>query len=93
MSSIRTKILATLGPASTDPATLRAMVEAGCDMFRLNFSHGTPEQHGEALDTVRTVEADLNRPIAVLADLCGPKIRVGFVAGDGMRLGDRKSVV
>jgi pyruvate kinase len=78
--SIRTKIVATLGPASRDRGTIEALAEAGCDVFRINFSHGTEEERGALLDHVRAVEDELDMPLAVLADLCGPKIRVGKVA-------------
>lgn len=76
------KIVATLGPASSDLATIRALFDAGADVFRLNFSHGTHAQHRERLDLVRQVERETGRPIGVLLDLQGPKLRVGtFTAG------------
>jgi len=71
------KIVATLGPASDDYETIRALSEAGADVFRLNMSHGTHEDIGRRHALVRKVEADLGRPIAILADLQGPKLRVG----------------
>ena len=73
----RTKIVATIGPASNDEATLRALVDAGMDGVRLNFSHGTHEQHEVSARRVRQVQADVERPLALIADLQGPKIRVG----------------
>jgi pyruvate kinase len=73
----RTKIVATLGPASDSMETLRALALAGMDAVRLNLSHGTHEQHAERAQRVREVEADLGRPIAVIADLQGPKLRIG----------------
>jgi pyruvate kinase len=73
----RTKIVATLGPASDSPETLRALVAAGMDAVRLNLSHGTHEQHAERVVRVREAEADAGRPIALIADLQGPKLRVG----------------
>ena len=83
------KILATLGPASRDPATLRLLVDAGVDAFRLNFSHGSHESHARTLDAVRTVEAETGRHIAVVADMQGPKIRVGDLgAGRELRWGE-----
>ena len=71
------KIVATLGPASSDYRTIRALWEAGADVFRLNMSHGTHEDQKARYDIIRRVEADTGRPIAVLADLQGPKLRVG----------------
>lgn len=86
----KAKIVATLGPASSDVTVIRALFEAGADVFRLNFSHGTHEDHRQRYDAVRRVEAELGRPIAVLADLQGPKLRIGtFVAGKiAVRAGD-----
>lgn len=83
---IHTKILATVGPASRDPLTIRRLMEAGCDAFRINFSHGTPEEHAASLAAIRDAGKELGRTAAVLADLCGPKIRVGPVAGGSMTL-------
>ena len=71
------KIVAALGPASSDYDTIRALFEAGADVFRLNMSHGSHADHKARYDAIRKVEADLGRPIAVLADLQGPKLRVG----------------
>ncbi len=71
------KIVATLGPASEDEKTIRRLVEAGADMFRLNMSHGTQEEHRARYDIIREIEADYDRPIGILADLQGPKLRVG----------------
>ncbi|AGW92337.1 MULTISPECIES: pyruvate kinase [Cupriavidus] len=86
----KAKIVATLGPASTDIAVIRALFEAGADVFRLNFSHGTHEDHRARYDAVRQVEAETGRPIGVLADLQGPKLRIGtFAAGKvAVRAGD-----
>lgn len=74
------KIVATLGPASSDYATIRALFEAGADVFRLNMSHGTHEDIRARHVIIRKVEADLGRPICILADLQGPKLRVGTFA-------------
>ncbi|AMO23204.1 pyruvate kinase [Ramlibacter solisilvae] len=76
-----TKIVATLGPASSDDATLGALFERGVDVFRFNFSHGTHEDHARRLRAVRALEARYGRPIGVLLDLQGPKLRVGQLAG------------
>ncbi|MEO1092250.1 MAG: pyruvate kinase, partial [Pseudomonadota bacterium] len=75
-----TKIVATLGPSSATKADIHALVEAGADVFRFNFSHGTHEDHAERLQELRDVEAELGRPIGALMDLQGPKLRVGTFA-------------
>ena len=72
-----TKIVATLGPASRDEATLRALIEEGVDVFRLNFSHGEAEEHAETCRLIRRLSSGLDMPVGVLQDLQGPKIRVG----------------
>jgi pyruvate kinase len=78
----RTKIIATLGPASSDEAMIEALFRAGADVFRLNFSHGSHEDHAARLVAIRNVEKRLGRPIGVLADVQGPKLRIGrFQAG------------
>jgi pyruvate kinase len=82
----RAKIVATLGPASADTATIRALFVAGVDVFRLNFSHGTHDQHRERLAQIRAVEREVGRPIAVLADMQGPKLRVGTFASGPVAL-------
>jgi pyruvate kinase len=74
------KIVATLGPASSDPAVIEALFLAGVDVFRLNFSHGSADDHAQRVRTLRAVEAAHGRPIAILADLQGPKLRVGTFA-------------
>jgi pyruvate kinase len=73
----RTKIVATLGPASSSPDQVAALVEAGMDGARLNFSHGTHEDHAERARIVRDVQAEAGRPLALIADLQGPKLRLG----------------
>jgi pyruvate kinase len=73
----RTKIVATLGPASSSREMVLALAQAGVDAARLNFSHGTHEEHAERVRLVREVQEELGRPIAVIADLQGPKLRVG----------------
>lgn len=74
---LKTKIVATIGPASRDRATLEKMVEAGINVARLNFSHGSYEDHVEVIRMIRAISRTRNRPVAVLLDLQGPKIRVG----------------
>ena len=73
----RTKIVATIGPASRDPEVLVRMVEAGMDVARLNFSHGTAEEHAETAQRVRDAANRAGRPVAILQDLPGPKLRIG----------------
>lgn len=82
----RTRIVATVGPASRDPEKLEALLEAGVNVFRLNMSHGTHEQHREVIGRVRGISARLGRHVTLLGDLCGPKIRVGHFAGGEMTL-------
>jgi pyruvate kinase len=82
----RTKIVATVGPASRSPETLERLVQAGVDVFRLNFSHGTPDEHLQVIGSVREIAARLRRPVAILQDLSGPKIRTGAVKGDEVEL-------
>jgi pyruvate kinase len=75
-----TKILATLGPASSDEAMISKLFEAGVDVFRFNFSHGTHEEHKKRLQIIRNLEKKFSRPIGILQDLQGPKLRVGKFA-------------
>ncbi len=74
------KIVATLGPASSSRERLRALFDAGVDVFRLNFSHGTHDQHRLLFEEIRRIEADTGRPIGILADMQGPKLRLGDFA-------------
>jgi hypothetical protein len=94
MSNKRTKILATVGPASADESSLRALVEAGADAFRLNFSHGSHDDHRAVYQRIRALEESLGRPIGVLIDLQGPKLRLGTFAEGGVTLarGDRMTL-
>ena len=78
----RAKIVATLGPASSDPETVRALVEAGLDVARINFSHGDEDSWTHAIDSVRRAQTETGKPIAILGDLQGPKIRIGAVPDD-----------
>ncbi|MCA0188387.1 MAG: pyruvate kinase, partial [Proteobacteria bacterium] len=82
----RSRILATLGPASSTLERIRELAQAGADVFRLNFSHGTHADHAERYRQIRQVEAELGRPIGVLMDLQGPKLRVGRLAGGKVTL-------
>ncbi|MGB8183132.1 MAG: pyruvate kinase [Stellaceae bacterium] len=83
-----TKIVATLGPATATPEKIAALFEAGVDVFRLNFSHGVQGDHKARLDIVRALEKTTGRPIGVMADLQGPKLRVGTFAGGRVRLAE-----
>ena len=75
-----TKIVATLGPASSDPVVLERLIAAGVDVVRLNFSHGSAQDHIDRAALVREIAARLGKPVALMADLQGPKIRVGKFA-------------
>jgi pyruvate kinase len=102
----RAKIVATVGPASASPEMLKALFLAGVDTFRLNFSHGTHEDHARVHAAIRSLEAETKRPIGILQDLQGPKIRVGTIrngniaveAGEAIRFvmsgadGDKTSI-
>ncbi len=86
-----TKIVATVGPATSSDAAVRDLVAAGVDVFRLNFSHGTHESHGAVIARIRKAADEVKRCIAILQDLSGPKIRTGSIAGGGpidLRAGD-----
>ena len=71
------KILATLGPASRSPEMIEKLLRAGADAFRVNMSHGDHATHAETIAAIRTIEKQVGRPVAVLCDLQGPKLRVG----------------
>ena len=79
----RTKIIATIGPASQSPEMVRSLIEAGMDVARLNFSHGDHETHRQAINTLRAVSKELGRPIGILQDLQGPRIRTGQLTDGG----------
>jgi pyruvate kinase len=79
----RTKIVATVGPASREPAILRSLFISGADVLRLNFSHGEPEEHGRVIESARAISAELGIHTAILQDLPGPKVRTGPLA-DGV---------
>ncbi len=82
----RTKIIATLGPASSTPEMLARLFQAGADVFRLNFSHGTHEDHATRFAMIRELEDRFDRPVGVLADVQGPKLRVGQFGGGRVHL-------
>ena len=91
----KTKIVATLGPACIDAGTMRAMLDSGVSVFRLNFSHGTIERHAESLNTLNSVLTGHEDTTAVMGDLCGPKIRMGRIEPEGETLpgGDTVAIV
>jgi pyruvate kinase len=78
----RTKIVATIGPASSSPEMLRELINAGVDVFRLNFAHGTPEDQAENVRRIRAVSAELGLEVGIMGDLPGPKLRLGELEGD-----------
>jgi pyruvate kinase len=84
MSLCRTKIVCTIGPATATREALRSLIEAGLNVARINFSHGTQEQHAETIRLVRSVAEEVKRPVAVLGDLQGPRIRIGDLEGPVM---------
>jgi pyruvate kinase len=88
MTHRRAKIICTIGPASHERETLRALADAGMDIARLNFSHGTHEDHAETILRIRAVAAETGKPLAILQDLQGPKIRTGPVPEGGVELHD-----
>ena len=102
----KAKILATLGPASSSSDIIDSLFKAGCDVFRLNFSHGSVETHRQNLESIRTLEEKYNHASCILADLQGPKLRVGefkkteealkkgqkFILDTNSTLGDDKRV-
>jgi len=82
----RTKIVATMGPASSPKEVLLAMIQAGVNVCRLNFSHGKVEDHKKVIDTIREINAEYKTNVGILADLQGPKIRIGLVKDGGIHL-------
>jgi pyruvate kinase len=88
----KTKIVATIGPASSPEKRMQLLFKAGVNVCRLNFSHGTHDDHLAVLHRIRKLETELERPIAVLQDLCGPKIRAGKLPGGEIRLTDGQVV-
>ena len=83
MISRHSKIVCTIGPATRSPRMIRKLIQAGMDVARLNFSHGTHEEHAQSITMLRDAAMELKKPIAILADLQGPKIRTGALAGGG----------
>jgi pyruvate kinase len=88
----RTKIVATLGPASTSPEILKKLVKAGMSVARLNFSHGSYDDHARTVNLIRAIETELDKPVTILQDLQGPKIRVGQLPNGAIDLVEGKSL-
>ncbi|MGL4209569.1 MAG: pyruvate kinase, partial [Candidatus Adiutrix sp.] len=92
LSYRKTKIVGTIGPASQDPEILAKLIDAGLNVTRLNFSHGSPDSHRAMIETIRNLSAAKNKEIGILQDLSGPKIRLGEIkdrvleAGETVRL-------
>lgn len=86
MNFRKTKIVATIGPASENEDTLRRLIEAGIDVARLNFSHGSHEEHLEKIRLIRKLSEELSKPVSILQDLQGPKLRVGKLPAEGITL-------
>ena len=89
----RTKIVATVGPASSSPEVLRELFAAGVDVFRLNFAHGTPEEQAENVRRIRAVSEEVGREVGIMGDLPGPKLRLGDLEGDVAVLHSGSNVV
>jgi pyruvate kinase len=83
----KTKIVATIGPASSTPEVLRQLIEAGVSVFRLNFSHGTHDGHSAVVSQIRSLSREMGRHVGILQDLCGPKMRLGPLPADVIECG------
>jgi pyruvate kinase len=88
----RTKIVCTIGPSSESPKIILKLIKAGMNVARLNFSHGTQAWHGGVINTIRKISKELGEPVGILADLQGPRIRVGEVAAAGIKLNPKDKV-
>ena len=90
----KTKIVATLGPATSHSNTIKSLIDNGVDVFRLNFSHGSLAEHAKTLEMVNKVRGKHHHSTAVMGDLCGPKIRIGSINPDGQeRQADEEVVI
>ena len=89
----RTKIIATLGPASSEPNQIESLINVGVNIFRQNFSHGEHSYHKETYSKIRETAKELNKTVGVLADLCGPKIRTGKFKNDKVVLKNNQPIV
>src|SRR5512139_4023208 len=86
ITSPKTKIVCTIGPASESPEVMKQMIEAGMNVARLNFSHGEFAAHKKVIENLRAVSASLGRRIAIMADLSGPKMRIGKIDPEPVEL-------
>src|SRR5881394_3187993 len=86
-TAVNTKIVATIGPASESPEMLEKLANAGADVFRLNFAHGEWDWHTTVTRRIRELGAKLTKPLAILQDLGGPKLRLGDLPDGGLHLG------
>ena len=77
----KTKIIATIGPASEEPKTLERMIKSGMDLVRLNYSHGNNEEKIEQIKIIKSLSNKLGKPVGIIADLAGPKLRLGQIEG------------
>lgn len=93
MHNSRTKIIATIGPASASKEVLHDMIIAGCDVFRLNFSHGSYDDHGKVIKNIRELNKELGTFVPILADLQGPKLRIGVIENGVVMLETGKEIV
>src|ERR1041385_6638652 len=89
----KTKIVATMGPASTTPAVLEEMIKAGVDICRINFSHGNYDDVKKTIDTIRAINNKINTNVGILADLQGPKLRIGEVENNHVELINGKEII
>ena len=89
----KTKVICTLGPSSSDHAVLEKMINAGMNIARLNFSHGTYEEHGARIKLVRDVASSLGKPVGILADIRGAKIRTGILSEEPLILSDGSRIL
>ena len=88
----RTKIVCTIGPVSEKPTILKKMIKAGMNVARLNFSHGTHAWHGKVIKIIRKISEELGQPVGIIADLQGPRIRVGELAASGVKLTPKEKI-
>ena len=91
--SKRTKIVATIGPSTSSEEVLKAMIKEGVNVFRVNFSHGIHQDHINAIKKIRTVDEQLGTHSAILADLQGPKIRIGNMPEKGLLLKNNQEFI
>ena len=89
----RTKIVATIGPSSNTPEMMKSLIESGMNVARINFSHGKNEEHLQTIKSLRQVAKEMGKSIAILGDLCGPKIRVGMFKNDSIELFEGADVI